>query len=389
MSATRQIVLSVIVLLIVAAGIFAFERGWFHSGAQQTATATAGGGAGGQGAAGAARRPGGGAGAAAQAAPVITAKVTTDDSGLNVTTIGTVAAAQEVTLYPEVTGFVTEIDFKQGTTVQSGQTLLRLDDKTQQVAVQIAQLALQSAQSAADRADALAKTNNITSQALEDAHNALQKAQADLKSAQLDVSQRVITAPFSGTIGLTDLSIGDLVTSSKAIATLDDMSKVTVSFSVPERASGLTQVGQKVTATGDAFPGTSFPGTITAVDTRVDPVARTLNVRATLPNDSQTLKPGMALNVAMTFPGQQRPAVPSLAVQWDRNGSYVWRIAKDDTAHRVGITIVSRISGTVIVAGDLQVGDDVVTDGLQRMRENIKVVRTDASGNPIAPAATT
>ncbi len=388
MSATRQIVLSVIVLLIVAAGIFAFERGWFHPGAAGTATATAGaGGAGGAGAAG--RRPGGGAGGAAQAAPVITAKVTTDDTGLDVSTIGTVAAAQEVTLYPEVTGFVTEIDFKQGTTVQSGQTLLRLDDKTQQVAVQIAQLALQSAQSAADRADALAKTNNITSQALEDAHNALEKAQADLKSAQLDVSQRVITAPFSGTVGLTDLSVGDLITSSKAIATLDDMATVTVSFSVPERASGLVQVGQKITATADAFPGTSFAGTISAVDTRVDPVARTLNVQATLPNDSNVLKPGMALDVDMTFAGQPRPAVPSLAVQWDRNGSYVWRIANDDTAHRIGITIVSRISGTVIVSGDLQVGDEVVTDGLQRMREGIKVVRTDAAGNPIAPAATT
>ncbi|HVZ15434.1 MAG TPA: efflux RND transporter periplasmic adaptor subunit [Bauldia sp.] len=378
--------LSVIVLLIVAAGIFAFERGWFHTGVQQTATSAAGASAGGQGGAG--RWPGG-AGGAAQAAPVVTAKVTTDDTGLDVTTIGTVAAAQEVTLYPEVTGFVTEVDFKAGDTVQKGQTLVKLDDKSQQVAVQIAQLALQSAQSASDRADALAKTNNITSQALEDAHNALEKAQADLKSAQLDVSQRVITAPFTGTIGLTDLSVGDLVTSSKAISTLDDMSTVTVSFSVPERASGLVQAGQAINGTADALPGTKFPGKVTAIDTRVDPVARTLNVQATLPNDSKTLKPGMALDVAMTFAGEPRPAVPSLAVQWDRNGSYVWRVAQDDTAHRVAITIVSRISGTVIVAGDLKVGDEVVTDGLQRMREGIKVVRTDASGNPITPAATT
>jgi RND family efflux transporter MFP subunit len=385
MSATRQIVLSVIVLLIVAAGIFAFERGWFHAGTTVTA-ATGAGGAGGQ--AGAGRRPGG-AGGAAQAAPVVTAKVSTDDTGLDVTTIGTVAAAQEVTLYPEVTGFVTEVDFKAGDTVQKGQTLVKLDDKSQQVAVQIAQLALQSAQAAADRADQLAKTNNITSQALEDAHNALEKAQADLKSAQLDESQRVITAPFTGTIGLTDLSVGDLVTSSKAISTLDDMSTVTVTFSMPERASGMVKVGQKITGTADAFPGTSFLGTVSAVDTRVDPVARTLNVEATLPNNSDVLKPGMALDVAMTFAGQPRPAVPSLAVQWDRNGSYVWRIGDGDTAHRVAITIVSRISGTVIVAGDLKVGDEVVTDGLQRLREGTKVERTDASGNPIAGAATT
>ncbi len=316
--------------------------------------------------------------------PVITAAVATDSTGLNVTAIGTVAAAQEVVLYPEVTGFVTDILFTQGSQVAKGQTLLKLDDKTQQVAVQIAQLALQSAQSASDRDDALAKSNNITAAALDDAHNALQKAQADLKSAQLDLSQRTVLAPFAGTIGLTDLSVGDLITSSKAIATLDDMSTVTVSFILPERASGVVAPGQSVTATSDAFAGTTFTGTVSAVDSRVDPVARTLNATASLPNDAKTLKPGMALDVSMTFPGTPHPAVPSLAVQWDHDGSYVWRVDKDNTAHRVAITIVSRISGTVVVAGPIAVGDQVVTDGLQRMREGSKVVRTDASGNPIA-----
>ena len=382
MSATRQIVLSVLVLLVVAIGVFAFERGWFHSAAPATQTAGAASSAGGG------RAAAGAGGSASQAVPVVTAKVTTDSTGLNVTTIGTVSAAQEVTLYPEVTGFVTEIDFKAGDTVQKGQTLLKLDDKSQQVAVQIAQLALQSAQSAADRADALAKTNNITSEALEDAHNALAKAQADLKSAQLDLSQRVVTAPFAGTVGLTDLSIGDLITSSKAIATLDDLSAVSVAFSLPERASGLVTNGQAVTATADALVGVNFSGKVSEIDTRVDPVARTLDVKASVPNDNKQLKPGMALNVAMTFAGTPHPAVPSLAVQWDRNGSYVWRIDSANTAHRVAVDIVSRISGSVIVAGGLNVGDEVITDGLQRIREGIKIVRTDAAGNPIAPATT-
>ena len=381
MSATRQIALSIVLVLMLAAGWLGYQRGWFGSHGQQAATTAASGGGGAAG--GQQGNRNGGAGGA-PAAPVITAAVATDNTGLDVTAIGTVAAAQEVTLYPEVTGFVTDISFKPGTPVASGQTLVHLDDSTQQVAVEIAKLAADSAQAAADRADSLAKTSNITPAALDDAHNALQKAQANLKSAQLDLDQRVVVAPFAGTIGLTDLSIGDLITSSKAIATLDDMSTVTVSFSLPERASGLVAIGQKVGATADALAGASFNGTISAVDSRVDPVARTLNVHATLPNDTKTLKPGMALNVTMTFPGEAHPAVPSLAVQWDRNGSYVWRVDKDSTAHRVAVTIVSRISGTVIVAGPIAVGDQVVTDGLQRMREGTKVVRTDASGNPVA-----
>lgn len=368
MSTTRQIALSVFLLLVVAGGWFAHERGWFgsnQSAAPAQSVAAAGGRSG------------------ASAASVVTAPVTTDDTGLSITAVGTVAAAQEVTLYPEATGFVTDILFKAGMSVTAGQALLHLDDATQQVAVTIAQLALASAQATVDRDDTLAKTNNIASATLDDAHNALQTAQANLKNAQIALAQRTVTAPFAGVIGLTDLSVGDLITSSRAIATLDDMATVKVSFSLPERASGLAALGQTITASATALPGKTFDGAISAIDSQVDPVARTLEVQATLPNGAAVLKPGMALDVTMTFPGKPQPAVPSLAIQWDRNGSYVWRVDNDNTAHRVAITIVSRISGTVTVAGQLAVGDQIVTDGLQRMREGTKVVRTDTAGNPV------
>ena len=372
MSTTRQIALSVLLLLVVAGGWFAYERGWFASNrGAQTAQSSASG------------QSGAGRAGAAPAASVVTAPVTTDNTGLNITAVGTVAAAQEVTLYPEANGFVTDILFKAGMSVTAGQALLHLDDATQQVAVTIAQLALDSAQATANRDDALAKTNNIAPAVLEDAHNALQTAQANLKNAQIALAQRTVAAPFSGVIGLTDLSVGDLITSSRAIATLDDMSTVKVTLSLPERASGLAAIGQKITASATALPGKTFDGAISAIDSQVDPVARTLNVQATLPNGAAVLKPGMALDVTMTFPGKPQPAVPSLAIQWDRNGSYIWRVDNDNTAHRVAITIVSRISGTVTVAGPISVGDQIVTDGLQRMREGIKVVRTDAAGNPV------
>jgi RND family efflux transporter MFP subunit len=151
------------------------------------------------------------------------------------------------------------------------------------------------------------------------------------------------------------------------------MSTVTVSFSLPERASGLVAIGQAVSATTAAFPGQSFPGTISAIDSRVDPVTRSLAVQATLPNDANILKPGMALNVAMSFPGVTRPVVPSLAVQWDKAGSYVWKIV-DATARRADVTIVGRRSGQVLVAGDrIAAGDHVVVEGLQRLREGSAV----------------
>ena len=374
MSVTRQIVLSLVVLLIAAAGWYAYDHGYFSTQQDGRVSAASAGRAGGGASGG--HGFGGGRGGPVL---VVTAPVTTDDTGIDVRAVGTVAAAQEVTLYPQDSGIVVQIDFTPGTKVAKGQTLVRLDDSDQQVALDKAKIALQSAQSALDRAQKLAKSNNITTVALTDARTAQQNAEIGLKAAENDLAKRTIAAPFGGTIGLTDIAVGDLINSSKAIATLDDVSKVKVAFDVPERASGLVAVGQPVTATTEALAGQAFKGTISAIDNRVDPVARTLKVEATLPNDANVLKPGMALSVAMSFPGKPHPSVPSLAVQWDRTGAYVWKIA-DGAARRVDVQILGRRSGAVIVSGDLAVKDPVVVEGLQRMREGTKVTEADANG---------
>ncbi len=242
---------------------------------------------------------------------------------------------------------------------------------------------METAQSALDRANQLAKSNNITNVALTDAKTAQKNAEIGLQAAQNDLAKRTIKAPFTGIIGLSDIAVGDLITSSKAIATLDDMSKVTVAFDVPERASGIVALGQPVTASTEALAGQTFKGTISAVDNRVDPVARTLRVEATLPNDANTLKPGMALTIAMSFPGQPHPSVPSLAIQWDRAGSYVWKV-EGDVARRVAVQILGRRSGAVIVSGKLAVNDQVIVEGLQRVREGSHLTVADA-GNQGAP----
>ncbi len=382
MSVIRQIVLSLVVVLIAAAGWYAYDQGYFSTkpaagnGPPGGGQAAAGGGGGG-GAGGGGQRGQGFGGGRGGPVLVVTAPVGSDNTGIDVRAIGTVAAAQEVTLYPQDSGIVTEVAFTPGGKVAKGQTLVRLDDSDQQVALEKAKIALATAQSALDRAQTLAQSNNITTVALTDARTAQQNAEIGLRAAQNDLAKRTITAPFAGVIGLTDITVGDLISSSKTIGTLDDMSKVTVAFDVPERASGLVAIGQPVTASTDALAGQAFKGAISAVDNRVDPVARTLHVEATLPNDANVLKPGMALTVAMSFPGTPHPSVPSLAVQWDRTGAYVWKIS-DASAHRVAVQIVGRRSGAVIVVGDLAEKDQVVVEGLQRLREGSQVTEGGA-----------
>jgi RND family efflux transporter MFP subunit len=365
-----------------AVGWFGYERGWYgHGGSDAPAAQQA---SGAQGGGQQANRPrqgaGGGAGGAfGRGGPVIvvTAPVDIDTSGIEVQAVGTVASAKAVTLYPQVTGVVTDIAFTPGSNVTSGQPLVRLDDSDAQVALDKARLAVQSAQAAYDRASQLAQSNNATTVAVSDAKNALDTAEINVKSAQLDLARRTIAAPFAGTVGLTDISIGDLVNSQKAIVTLDDTSTVTVSFSVPERASGLVKVGDAVSATTDALAGQNFTGKVIAVDSRVDPTTRELNVQATLPNDAAVLKPGMALTLILDFPGSPHPSVSSLAIQWDRQGSYVWKVA-DGKAKRVPVQIITRRSGIVTVAADLAKGDSVVTEGVLRVRDGAQVAEAGA-----------
>lgn len=400
MSATRQVAFSVLLLIVILGGWFAYEHGWFGGASnvastQQPAAGPQGSGGGQQGQQ--ANRQGGGAGGNAGgfgggrggAVQVVTAPVEIDTSGLEVRAVGTVAASKAVTLYPEVTGVVTDVTFKPGSPVTDGQALLRLDDADQQIAVEKARIALADAQAALDRSNQLAKSSNITTVALSDAKTTVQKAEIDLRSAESDLAKRTLHAPFAGTIGLSDLTVGDLVNSQKPIATLDDMSTVTVAFAVPERASGLVAIGDDVSGTTDALAGQNFTGKVTAVDSRVDPTTRTLNVEASLPNDANALKPGMALTLVLSFPGTPHPSVPSLAVQWDRQGSYVWKV--DGTVvHRTAIQIITRRSGVVTVAGDLKQGDPVVTEGVLRLRDGITVATAGEQppGQPgLRPAA--
>jgi RND family efflux transporter MFP subunit len=380
MTAARQIILSLLVVAVAGGAWYLYRAGGL--GGAATVAVPAGQPAGGQTPGG--ERSGGGLGGGP--ARVVTAPVEIDNAGDTVRAIGTLVAAQSVTLFPEVTGTVAEIAFKPGSAVKAGDALVRLEDADQQVEVERATIARDDARAALERSEKLLASKTVTAVAVSDARSALQKAEIDLKIARLALAKRTVSAPFAGVIGLTDLSVGDLVTPTKAIATLDDMSTVTVAFVVPERVSAKVAVGDAVTAISSALPDQTFAGKVSAIDNRVDEASRTLKVEAQLPNDADVLKAGMSVVVLLSFPGEARPMVPSLAVQWDRSGSFVWKVA-GDRAQRVPVRIITRNSGSVTVAGELKQGDPVVVEGVQRVRDGGKVAATTTEAIP-PPAAT-
>jgi RND family efflux transporter MFP subunit len=383
MSIARQIFLSLLLIAIVAGGWVLVQRPAFIFGTpEETAEATRPAGPGTSG--------GGGPGGAAGARPggfgqalVVTAPVGTDDSATEVRAIGSATAARAVTLYAQVSGIVTALSFTPGSEVRSGEVLVELDDGDQQVALDRANIALESARETLDRSERLERTGNVTAAVLSDARKAVQQAEIDVRMAELDLAKRSIRAPFDGVIGLTDVTVGDLVTSQTAIATVADMSSVIIAFDVPERVVGSIRPGDEVSATAASIPGVTFTGTISAIDNRIDTATRMMRVEATLPNQAADIKPGMTVTTDLAVSGDSRPTVPSLAIQWDREGSFVWKLDGDAVA-RTGVQIVARRSGTVTIAGALAPGDEVVVEGVLRLREGMAVTRAAGSVEPAA-----
>jgi RND family efflux transporter MFP subunit len=322
---------------------------------------------------------------------VVTAPVESDLAGRRVVALGTAKAAHSVVLYPEVSGMVADIMFKPGQEVAEGEALLRLDDDEQQVLADRARIEYAKARAAFERSKSLAESKTISSVALEDAEMAAQLAENQVRIAEIAVNRRLVNAPFAGIVGLTDLSIGELVSNTTPIATIEDLSTVRVGFEVPERWSARVVEGQEISASALAIPGSKLTGTIVGIDNHIDETTRTLKLEAELTNRGQVLKAGMAVTVTLEFSADQELMVPSLAVQWDRRGSFVWKVA-DGAARRADVAIVKRESGVVVVTGDVSAGDKVVVEGILRLRDGAKVNEVDETpamaGEGTAPVET-
>ena len=384
----KQLVLCLVVLALAGGGYYAYQhRDQLLGGSAQQAAGgegigQAGGGQGGgrQGGQGGGGRQGGG-GPTLIVSDVVGSDIVNDV----VRGVGTVLVPQSINIYPQVTADVTAVLFKAGDKVAKGQKLIELDDADQKVALDLAKVALSDAQKTLERSQKLASTNNLTLSALQDAQSAERRGEIGVLSAQIALDRRTISAPFAGVVGISNLSVGDLVTPSTIVATLDDPSVMKVSFLIPERYAGRVTLGQPITASADSKPDAVIKGAITAIDTRVDATARTLKVEATLDAaaaEAIGVRPGMAIKVALPFPGEEQLAVSALAIQWDRTGSYVWKLAGDGVA-RAPITILERQSGRVLVAsGDLVAGDRIVVEGLQRLRPGARIAEVGQAAKP-------
>lgn len=309
------------------------------------------------------------AAAASTAAPpviVATSQETLDNVALNV--IGSGLARQSVTLFPAAAGEVAEVAFRTGQRVKAGQVLLRLENRSQLLAAELAAARVETARALANRYEGTRGTGAVPETVVDEARAALRAAQIELKQAQEAVADRVVRAPFEGVMGLANVEVGDRVSTETALATLDDRRALRVDFEVPEAYLARLKAGQPLTAVNPAYPQRRFAGEISEVDSRVDPLTRNVRVRATLPNADDVLRSGMSFQVQLELPGQVRVSVPDLALQWGREGPFVWAVREGQSV-QVRVQPARRQAGQVLLDGALKSGETVVVEGVQRLRE--------------------
>ncbi|MFT7572688.1 MAG: membrane fusion protein (multidrug efflux system) [Paracoccaceae bacterium] len=321
------------------------------------------------------------------ATQVLVEKVTFAEDRVVVRAVGTGTALNSAILHPSVSGEVVDVLFKAEQRVKKGDVLVRLDDDHQRLAVRLAQVGLQKARRDAARVSKLAKSGHASRNSLDTAQTDMETAAVRHAQAKAALADRAIIAPFSGVIGLTDISPGDRVTDDTPIATLDERSAILVDFNLTEDHAVRIRVGDRIAVRPTNDPGREITGTVSAMGSQIDEASRTLRVRAKIPNADDTIRPGTSFSVELTFAGGAYPSVREVAVLWSRDGAYLWR-ARGGKAEKVFVKLVRRDKGRILVDGKLDMGDTVVVQGVQGLRigQKLNAMPFAAPGRTDAPA---
>ena len=310
--------------------------------------------------------------------------------------LGTVTPIATVTVLPQLSGYLTKVGYREGQDVAKGQFLAQIDPRQYEISKQQeeAQLAKDKAslgQAHADlvRYSSLAKTQSIALQTFEDQKFTVQQdkatVQADIASIaqyELDLAYCRITAPVSGRVGLRLVDPGNYVTASSTtgIVVITQMKPTTVQFTVPQNS--LSVVLQRVSA-GAQLPVTAYSsdntkqlatGTLYAISNQMATATGTVTLRATFPNEDESLFPNEFVNVKLLVDTLQHAVVvPTSALQTGAPGDYVYLVNANNTVSVQKVTLGPSDGKNTVIASGLRVGQKVVTDGVDRLSDGAKI----------------
>lgn len=290
---------------------------------------------------------------------------------------GTLIADSSIEIKSELRGKIDRIAFTDGQDVEAGDLIVSIESGELEAELSSVREQLELAETNAERLSNLFSSGSVTASERDDAVSRREVLKAEERRLAVRLEKTRLLAPFSGTLGLREVSLGDLIEADTLITTLQTVENLKVDFSVPERYQALLESGMSLSlwVTGYDEP---FTARVRAISPRVDINTRTLMVRADVANGERKLLPGNYARVELISRDDAALLVPSVAVLQSLEAVSVFKV-KDGVAVRTEVKTGERSEAQVQILQGLQVGDEVITSGIQSVRDGQRVdVRNSA-----------
>jgi len=300
----------------------------------------------------------------------IIVKPTTFNNDLEIT--GAIDANESVVLKSEVSGLVTGIYFKEGSTVSKGSVLVKVNDRDIQAQLQEALTKQKLSATNENRAKQLLEKGAISQEEYDTSLADLRSLQAQAQLIRAQLAKTTILAPFSGKIGLRSISVGTYLTPSTVIANLVSTNPVKITFSIPEKYAGQIKVGSEISFTTDASSKQNT-GKVYAIEPGINSATRTLQIRALAPNADNALLPGSFAKIKLALNTlQDAILIPNEAIIPVLKGKIVY-ISKNGKAQEVKVEAGTRTDENIVITSGLKAGDTVLTTGSMALKKDAPV----------------
>ncbi len=299
-----------------------------------------------------------------------------------VSTTAEIIPSEAVVLRAPVSGTVLAINFREGSYVQKGQSIIQLDDRAWKAQIKGLEAELNRLKSDLERKRILLKVEGATQQEVDVIVAEMATIQAQMEELRVNIQLANVSAPFSGQVGLRDFSVGSYMGQGDEITTLADVQSLKVEFNLPERYQNEVSMNMEMSVIADTD---TFPASIYAIDPIINPESRTLRARARISNENKgTLRPGVFATVILpTQVSESALLVPTQVVVPEINVQTLY-VAKNGTAVRREVTLAGRNSDMVQIVAGLTPGDTVITTGLLQVKDGLPVSLVKGS-NTLAP----
>jgi membrane fusion protein (multidrug efflux system) len=287
--------------------------------------------------------------------------------------VGTLVAAKNVRLAPEVAGQVAEILVNDGAHVKQGMPIIRLDDAVNKVKAEAAEANYTYSQANYNRMQILGKKGAISQQAIEQASADFKGKKALAEESRFLAEKMIIVAPFDGVLGKVKVSPGEYVKVGDDIVSLTDTTNLRVEFSVSEKYLGQLKIGQQVTLKTSAYPGKEFYGKVAFIAPTINTEDRTISIYADVPNQDGKLTSGLFVNVTHLMGSEnQAILIPAASLVATIDGQQVYKVV-NGKAIATKIKLGQRTEVDAQVTEGLTVGDSVVTVGQHKLKDGVPI----------------